>query len=104
MSPDGKRIAGAGASGTLYEWDITKTMQKGGVHRSRKATDLTAIAYAPDNRRIVIGDENGIVRVVTEDTNCNPGSCPATQRILNRSYLTMGNIHGKYQPGWNYPP
>ncbi|MFN8313469.1 MAG: High-affnity carbon uptake protein Hat/HatR [Cyclobacteriaceae bacterium] len=73
MSPDGKRIAGAGASGTLYEWDITKNYAEKVVYTvPGKATDLTAIAYAPDNRRIVIGDENGIVRVVTEDTNLQP--------------------------------
>lgn len=72
LSPDGKRIAGASSSGVLYEWDISKNYAEKVVYTSPDGADLTALAFAPDNRRIVIGNENGIIKIVTEDTNLQP--------------------------------
>ncbi|NOT73830.1 MAG: High-affnity carbon uptake protein Hat/HatR [Cyclobacteriaceae bacterium] len=65
MSNDGKRIAGAGATGTLYIWDVTNNYAEKIAFKN--ASDITAIAFAPDNRRIVFGDEEGQVRVIYED-------------------------------------
>jgi WD40 repeat protein len=67
MSPDGSRLAGAGASGALYVWDIANNYTERIIYKN--PSDVTAIRFAPDNRNIVFGDEEGIVRVVTEDSN-----------------------------------
>lgn len=70
LSPDGRRIAGAGASGTLYVWDVTNNYAEKIAYKN--AVDLTAVAFAPDNRRIVFGNEEGQVKIITEDSNLPP--------------------------------
>jgi WD40 repeat protein len=67
MSPDGKRLAGAGASGALYVWDIANNYTEQIIYKN--PSDITAVCFAPDNRNIVFGDEEGLVKVVTEDSN-----------------------------------
>ena len=70
LSVDGKRLAGAGASGTLYVWDITNNFAEKIAYKN--SADLTAIAFAPDNRRIVFGNEEGQIKIITEDSNLPP--------------------------------
>jgi WD40 repeat protein len=70
MSPDGRRLAGAGMSGALYVWDLANNYAERVVYTN--ASDITAITFAPDNRRIIFGDEEGVVKVVTEDSNIPP--------------------------------
>ncbi|MBY0434732.1 MAG: High-affnity carbon uptake protein Hat/HatR [Cyclobacteriaceae bacterium] len=71
LSPDGKRMAGASASGTLYVWDIASNYAEKVAYKN--SADLTAVAFAPDgSRRIIIGNENGQVKIITEDSNLPP--------------------------------
>jgi WD40 repeat protein len=70
MSKDGRRIAGAGASGALYIWDIENNFAERVAYKN--PSDITALAFAPDNRRIIIGDEEGQVKIVWEDANLPP--------------------------------
>ncbi len=67
LSPDGTRLAGAvdaGKSGTLYLWD-TKTYAAQTSYQNPRA-GLYAVAFGPDGRRVVIGDANGLVKILVE--------------------------------------
>lgn len=66
ISPDGSKLAGAGANGNLYEWDI---------HNGFKATlinvpggsgvSLTAVTYNPAGDSIVVGNSVGEIRILS---------------------------------------
>jgi energy-coupling factor transporter ATP-binding protein EcfA2 len=59
LSPDGKRIAGAGDNGNLYVWDIANNFA---VQAMKMPADrLTAVAFSPDSRQIIVGNETGRV-------------------------------------------
>lgn len=68
LSPDGRKLAGAGNGGTLFIWDITSNYaEKVAIKISNP---ITSVAWAPDgSRRLVFGDNTGQVRIITEDTN-----------------------------------
>ncbi len=70
MSSDGKRLAGAGKSGALYIWDIANGYAERIAYKN--PSDITAVCFAPDNLRIVFGDEDGQVKVLTENSNIPP--------------------------------
>ena len=70
MSNDGRRLAGAGASGTLYIWDIMNNYAETIAYKDN--SDLTAVTFAPDNRQIIFGNEEGEVKVITIDANLPP--------------------------------
>lgn len=71
ISPDGKKIAGAGATGTLYIWDIAAGYAEKVAYKN--AAPLTAVTFAQDNsRRIIIGDNTGQIKIITEDSNLPP--------------------------------
>ncbi len=67
LSPDGTKIAGAGQNGVLYIWNTTDYTAKE-IFKSSNNHPLTALSYSPDGKRIVVGDEDGLVRVITEST------------------------------------
>ncbi len=73
LSPDGKKMAGAGngvngKDGKLYIWNLA-----GGYAEKVAFTNsspITSVSWAPDNSpRLVFGDNTGAVRVITEDSN-----------------------------------
>jgi WD40 repeat protein len=64
LSPDGTKLAGAGSAGHLYIWDIRNNYTPTDYH-ILKGTDILAVSFTPDNRDVIIGDENGEVRIVT---------------------------------------
>ena len=70
MSYDGNKLAGAGESGTLYIWDIKNNYAERIAYKNTH--DLTAIAFAPDNRNIIFGNEDGEVKVLLEGSNLQP--------------------------------
>lgn len=72
LSKDGLKLAGAGANGTLYVWSLKNNFQEREIYKNPGGAGLTALSYASDNRRIVIGDELGIVRILIEDSNVPP--------------------------------
>jgi WD40 repeat protein/energy-coupling factor transporter ATP-binding protein EcfA2 len=61
LSPDGTKLIGAGRDGNLYQWDVRnnfkETVTKVGT------AELTAVAFAPEGRRIIVGDARGVVRI-----------------------------------------
>ena len=69
LSPDGNRLAGTSGGGVLYTWDVKNNYAVKEVFKNPSGAELTTLAYAPDNRRIVIGDNDGQVRIVTEDAS-----------------------------------
>lgn len=84
----GTLLAGAGNDGSLFTWDVNnnfseKVIYKNPTTRDRSGKEvsvgLSAVGFAPDNR-IVIGDVNGLVRIIT----------PSTNRIQNLSGHTSG--------------
>ncbi len=71
VSPDGKRLATAGENGVLMVYDITKNYAAKELYRNQNIP-ITAIAFSADNRRIVIGDQNGLLRIIWEDGSRQP--------------------------------
>ena len=71
LSPDGTKLAGAGDNGVLYVWNLKNNFSVKEVYKNvgTKNNSLTTVTYAPDNRRIIIGDEEGQVRIIFEDSN-----------------------------------
>jgi len=71
LSPDGKRLAGAGNGGSLFIWDLANgNAEKVAAKINRP---ITAIAWSVDNsRRIIFGDNLGAISVITEDSNLPP--------------------------------
>jgi WD40 repeat protein/energy-coupling factor transporter ATP-binding protein EcfA2 len=61
LSPDGTKLAGAGASGTLYIWDIRNNFAETMVKVS--SVGLTAVCFAPDGK-VVTGNISGQVSIV----------------------------------------
>jgi WD40 repeat protein/energy-coupling factor transporter ATP-binding protein EcfA2 len=65
LSADGKKIAGAGVDGVLYLWDTDKYAPVEVYKNPTKGASFTALAFSPDHEKIVVGDDHGIVRIVT---------------------------------------
>jgi WD40 repeat protein/energy-coupling factor transporter ATP-binding protein EcfA2 len=74
LSPDGSKLAGAGDNGVLYIWNlknnysVKEAFRNNTISTTGTPVGLTALTYAPDNRHIIIGDDNGQVRSVLEDS------------------------------------
>lgn len=62
ISADGKKIAGAGNNGILYIWDITNNYSTTQVNLGK--TPLTAITWHPTDNTLIVGDDNGLIRIV----------------------------------------
>jgi len=62
VSADGKKIAGAGNNGTLYIWDIANNYSA--TQLSLGKTPLTAITWHPTDNQLIVGDDNGLIRIV----------------------------------------
>ncbi|MBS1981722.1 MAG: High-affnity carbon uptake protein Hat/HatR [Bacteroidetes bacterium] len=63
LSPDGTKLAGAGTDGNLYLWDLKNNYAQTKYSVLRQGKDILAIQFMPDSRGVVIGDEEGIVRI-----------------------------------------
>jgi WD40 repeat protein len=61
LSPDGNTLAGAGENGTLYLWDIKNNYAVKEV--PKLGNPLTSVEFGPEGRRIVTGDNTGIVKI-----------------------------------------
>jgi WD40 repeat protein len=76
LSPDGKKLAGAGDNGSLYIWDVTNNFAESVLYknpndsRGRKL-GLTSVGFTRDGSRLIFGDFNGLVRIMPMN---NPGS------------------------------
>ncbi len=126
MSADGRTLAGAGVSGAVYFWDIAGKYSEKLVYKNQ--VEITTLAFAQDNHRIVIGDKGGSVTIITEDSDepprilllngahieqivfSNAGTFLATTsrdqtlRIWNWNKLTLPPVVIKHegQPDWTW--
>lgn len=67
LSPNGLVLAGAvdlGKQGKLYLWE-TNTFKPQSSYTNARA-GLYAVAFDPDGRRVVIGDANGLVKIMMD--------------------------------------
>jgi len=62
INENGTQLAGAGADGNLYIWDIAKNFAATKINISK---GLSAVCFAPDGRQIITGDRDGIIRIVS---------------------------------------
>lgn len=72
LSADGAKIAGAGDKGTLYVWSAKNNYAASEIYKNPTGRAITALSYASDNRRIIFGDEVGVLRILIEDSNVPP--------------------------------
>jgi WD40 repeat protein len=61
LSPDGNVLAGAGENGTLYLWDVNNNYSVKEI--PRLGNPLTSVEFGPEGRRIITGDNVGIVKI-----------------------------------------
>lgn len=61
LSPDGRYLAGAGDNGSLYIWDVNKSLAVKEVPNI--GNPLTAVEFDPTSRIIVTGDNRGVVKL-----------------------------------------
>lgn len=64
LSPDGKRLVGAGNEGNLYIWNIANNYEQTVYKIDNAGRGLTAAAFAPDGRMIIVGNVYGLLRIV----------------------------------------
>jgi hypothetical protein len=63
LSSDGKKLAAAGDDGNVYVWDIANNF-KAEVYKVDTRFRLTAVAFAPNNRQIIAGNTEGLIRII----------------------------------------
>jgi WD40 repeat protein len=61
LSSDGTRLAGAGENGSLFIWDVKNNYSVTEI--KDLGPHLTAVTFAPESRRIVVGDNMGVVKI-----------------------------------------
>jgi energy-coupling factor transporter ATP-binding protein EcfA2 len=65
LNPAGTIIAGAGNNGSLLFWDIRNNFAARAFYKN--TTGLSAVGFTRDGKKVVIGDLNGIVRLIAID-------------------------------------
>ncbi|HTH56269.1 MAG TPA: hypothetical protein VL728_09500 [Cyclobacteriaceae bacterium] len=63
LSPDGTKLAGGGVNGNLYIWDV-KNNYAANSYSILNNRDILTVAYTPKGTDVVIGAENGELRIV----------------------------------------
>lgn len=81
LSPDGKKITGAGNNGALYVWDVTsnytaRVLFKNAADTRGRNIGLTAAGFTRNGNQIVFGDQRGIVRILQVED-------PSSIRVLS---------------------
>lgn len=83
LKRDGSVLAGAGNNGTVYLWDVKNNFTVQSLYKN--PSPLSAIAFAPDNVSLVVGDVNGQVKII-------PLNNPSAVRILSGHTSTIQHI------------
>ncbi|HEY9047640.1 MAG TPA: High-affnity carbon uptake protein Hat/HatR [Ohtaekwangia sp.] len=61
LSADGSKLAGAGENGSLFIWDVKNNFAVTEI--KDLGSHLTSVTFAPEGRRIVVGDNSGLVKI-----------------------------------------
>jgi len=67
LNPDGTKLTGGGVNGNLYIWDL-KNNYAANSYSILNEKDILTVAYTPKGTEIVIGGENGEVRIVVANS------------------------------------
>jgi WD40 repeat protein/energy-coupling factor transporter ATP-binding protein EcfA2 len=80
LSPDGAKLAGVSEGGNLIVWDVRKNFAPTSYSILKGASnDLLAVAYTPKGNSIVVGDQKGELRIVTNGLVSTPLSGHTSQ-------------------------
>jgi WD40 repeat protein len=63
LSPDGTKLAGGGVNGNLFVWDV-KNNYSVSSYSILNGRDILTVAYTPKGSDVIIGGENGELRIV----------------------------------------
>ncbi len=66
LSADGNKMAGAGENGSLFLWDVQLNFAITEIKDLGK--HLTAVTIAPEGRRIIVGDNTGLLKIYDNQT------------------------------------
>jgi WD40 repeat protein/energy-coupling factor transporter ATP-binding protein EcfA2 len=73
LSPDGNSLAGVTEEGNLYVWDVRKNFAASRYPiLTGRLNDLLAVTFTPAGNSVVVGDQNGELRMVTNGTPSRP--------------------------------
>ncbi len=64
LSPDGNKLTGGGVDGNLYIWDIKNNYSANTYPILTQGKDILTVAFTPEGNEVVIGAENGELRIV----------------------------------------
>ena len=64
LSPDGTKLTGGGVDGNLYIWDIKNNYSVNTYSILSQGKDILTVAFTPEGNEVVIGAENGELRIV----------------------------------------
>jgi WD40 repeat protein/energy-coupling factor transporter ATP-binding protein EcfA2 len=64
MSPDGKKLVGAGNDGNLYIWDIQNNYAQTVYKIDDAGRGLSAASFTPDGSQLVVGNTYGLLKIV----------------------------------------
>ena len=64
LSPDGNKLAGGGVDGTLFIWDVKNNFAVNAYPILDRKKDILMVAFTPSGSEVVIGAENGELRLV----------------------------------------
>ena len=65
LSADGNKLAGVSEEGNLIIWDVKKSFAPTTIKiLSGSENDILALSFNPAGNEVVIGDQNGIVRII----------------------------------------
>lgn len=65
LNPNGTLIAGAGNEGSLFFWDIRNNYAVRTFYKN--STGLSAVGFTRDGKNVVIGDLEGLVKLISMD-------------------------------------
>lgn len=65
LSADGNKLAGVSEEGNLIIWDVKKNFAPTSIKiLSGTENDILALSFNPAGNEVVVGDQNGIVRII----------------------------------------
>lgn len=105
MSRSGTHLAGSGEDGVLYIWDIQNNYAVSSFKVS--PSSLTSVAFTPDSKKLVVGNVNGLVKIITlsgTEERALTGHSSAIEHIhFNQAGTFMATASKDYSVRlWNY--